>query len=1193
MSDELKQIYFDALNRRIRTVKFLGEVESRKLEDVFVELTIIEEYKRPSQDAEILGFVDWERRRRFRLFDDDDREYSNRQQSNQKLSVTPTELLLPFRKVVVTGSPGCGKTTLLKYLIGSILEEKKRFPVFLELKTLTHEDLRENSNNLANLLFAAGVSKSIHLSNEEESRLKEVFFKELRANNVFIFLDGFDEIRDEDSSTMLSNSIEAFIHSNYGKNALIISTRPYALNRVKGNLEQMEISPLNQRQIEKFLKVYYSTDEACQKLLSELKYSTPLSEMVRVPILLSSIVGLYREKQQFAEDAGRTDIYDAIIKRLIAKIDQDKSVKRFAFKLEDSYGTLKLDFLKQLAFECLVTDTFSLHGEDEKDKALYIIFKDELILKKAKNFVKNEGLQHINPVDLADDIKATALLREIGEDSYAFVHLTLQEYLAAKVLAENTDRVRLFSLSYFNSSLVEMEVLPMFLALITNAEPLYETLEQLSESLTYTKFRLQLRGLVYNARISDERLSKIIDRVCDFIAGATLGESAYRLAIVRSLIGVKDPNVEPLINKISLLLDSESETIRWNVVEALGIIHNKKGVIHLIEALDDNDREVRWKAAESLGKIGDENAVNALVETLHDEYKYVREVAAEAIGEIGTTKAVDALIDALNYEDEFVVRPAIEALERIGNEKCTKALAEISNDEDSIAYMLLQNYFTRLDDKNSFIENQIEALSSDNSSTQENKVKIERVKNNESLEELIKTLNSKDSITRRDAAKKLGETKSEVATEALIKSLSDRRDYLPWTVAEALGNIGDEKAVESLIKMIADDDIDLGLRAGIALLNIKENDLSRGLEKSLISEDSFTRCKAVLSIGYYSLELRVLERLSIIAADDPIKEIRKVSAQAKEMFVRKLELFGSKIIRIPTEIVDTIQSQTDRSSADIRLETFLSSDKTSHHNMQNPEETIRKSIPSFDVLLLVVNDHEFNAVYEQAKDLLGKEPTMYMGARVYYDIGKIGGSKVALVRSEMGSSQPGAALPTALLSIYELQPKYIIAVEIMFGVDVEKQKIGQLLFSRQIQSYELQRISADASSKIIKLTRGDKVTANPQLLSRITAAAHSWSRSNNEIQPSPELILSGEKLVDNLDFRDELTTLFPEAKGGEMEASGIYSAARESETRWIIIKAICDYADGNKNKDKEVNQKLAASKAASFVFYLLKNKGLE
>jgi nucleoside phosphorylase len=121
------------------------------------------------------------------------------------------------------------------------------------------------------------------------------------------------------------------------------------------------------------------------------------------------------------------------------------------------------------------------------------------------------------------------------------------------------------------------------------------------------------------------------------------------------------------------------------------------------------------------------------------------------------------------------------------------------------------------------------------------------------------------------------------------------------------------------------------------------------------------------------------------------------------------------------------------------------------------------------------------------------------------------------------------------------------------------------------------------------LTRGDKITANPQLLSRVTAAAYLWSKNHNEIQPSPELILSGEKLVDNLDFRDELTTLFPGAKGGEMEASGIYSAARENETRWIIIKAVCDYADGNKNKDKEINQKLAASKAASFVFYLLKN----
>ena len=39
---------------------------------------------------------------------------------------------------------------------------------------------------------------------------------------------------------------------------------------------------------------------------------------------------------------------------------------------------------------------------------------------------------------------------------------------------------------------------------------------------------------------------------------------------------------------------------------------------------------------------------------------------------------------------------------------------------------------------------------------------------------------------------------------------------------------------------------------------------------------------------------------------------------------------------------------------------------------------------------------------------------------------------------------------------------------------------------------------------------------------------------------------------------------------------------------WIVIKAICDWADGNKGVDKTARQKLAAKNAAEFVVESLK-----
>ena len=177
--------------------------------------------------------------------------------------------------------------------------------------------------------------------------------------------------------------------------------------------------------------------------------------------------------------------------------------------------------------------------------------------------------------------------------------------------------------------------------------------------------------------------------------------------------------------------------------------------------------------------------------------------------------------------------------------------------------------------------------------------------------------------------------------------------------------------------------------------------------------------------------------------------------------------------------------------------------------------------------------------------------------------------------------------------MYEVQPRCIIGVGIAFGIDPEKQSLGQVLYSEKLQDYNLEKVGTDEQTKKpIIIPRGDKVSPNPTLLNRVQSAADMWRMAGNEIPISPILLLSGDTLVDNFDYREQLLTLFPEARGGEMEATGIYTASREEETPWIIIKAISDYADGKKRENKEERQKLAANNAARFVFYLIEQGGL-
>ena len=155
-----------------------------------------------------------------------------------------------------------------------------------------------------------------------------------------------------------------------------------------------------------------------------------------------------------------------------------------------------------------------------------------------------------------------------------------------------------------------------------------------------------------------------------------------------------------------------------------------------------------------------------------------------------------------------------------------------------------------------------------------------------------------------------------------------------------------------------------------------------------------------------------------------------------------------------------------------------------------------------------------------------------------------------------------------------LDPGAVIAIGIAFGVDEEKQKLGEILLSKQIQQYEPQR----AGEKIV--LRGDKAHAASRLIHHFDSFTQiEWKG----VKVHTGLLLSGEKLIDNKKYRDQLVELQVGAIGGEMEGSGLYVSSHEHKVDWIVIKAICDWADGRKGVQKERRQKRAAKNAAEFL----------
>jgi nucleoside phosphorylase len=237
-----------------------------------------------------------------------------------------------------------------------------------------------------------------------------------------------------------------------------------------------------------------------------------------------------------------------------------------------------------------------------------------------------------------------------------------------------------------------------------------------------------------------------------------------------------------------------------------------------------------------------------------------------------------------------------------------------------------------------------------------------------------------------------------------------------------------------------------------------------------------------------------------------------------------------------------------------------------------------------DILIVTVTKVESTAILQAFEPILGvKAIPLSIEDRIYFDLGTINKARIFLTQSEMGSGGLGASLLTVRKGIEDLFPTAVIMVGIAFGVNEEKQAIGDILVTEQLRLYDLQRVGTQDEQEQVIL-RGDKPHASPWLINLFKSADISWEKARVRFGT----VLTGEKLLDNIDYRNQLLSFEPEAIGGEMEGAGLYVACQDKKVDWILVKGICDWADGEKGQDKESRQKTAASNAAAFVVHTLK-----
>lgn len=210
----------------------------------------------------------------------------------------------------------------------------------------------------------------------------------------------------------------------------------------------------------------------------------------------------------------------------------------------------------------------------------------------------------------------------------------------------------------------------------------------------------------------------------------------------------------------------------------------------------------------------------------------------------------------------------------------------------------------------------------------------------------------------------------------------------------------------------------------------------------------------------------------------------------------------------------------------------------------------------------------------------GKKPSPFSIEKLtFWNFGIIGNSEISLLKlSDMGSLKPSGSELSIYDAIKLFRPDFVIMVGIAFGLKRSKQKIGDILVSRELQNYDSRK---KTNTEIIP--RGPRIPAGSTLLDRFDNSSLIFNKADVKI----DFMISGDTLVDDKDFVEELQRVFPEAVGGEMEGTGLQASCHRSKIEWILIKGICDWGYDKQGQDKDKNQEIAITNASNYLVYTL------
>ncbi|WP_236682659.1 NACHT domain-containing protein [Rickettsia felis] len=349
-------------------------------------------------------------------------------------------------KVLLLGSAGIGKTTLMHYLSykwgkGELWNDKFDYVFRVKLKELLNESWKDGYSGYfdINNLSQSKLNCFIHycLGGSESTLSVKKIMDIQNKDKMLLLLDGYDEV----AHLNIRDEFKKLIDKILEYKNVIMTSRPNAVIEEMSNRfeRKVENTGWDSEGIEQYVNKNFEYDkELGVQLKSFLDTHSQIKEICEVPINTALICLVWSDKdirdkfqKNSDEDFNISQLYQEVViwlgKKYFQKFENERIVNITDGQI---LSTPELQFLQEIAFEALVnTGKLVTH---------------QLIKAKLddKNF-KTLNIEKINKLGL---LKAEETGESIINLNHQFIHLTFQEYLAAcylkNQLADNNTKYK-------------------------------------------------------------------------------------------------------------------------------------------------------------------------------------------------------------------------------------------------------------------------------------------------------------------------------------------------------------------------------------------------------------------------------------------------------------------------------------------------------------------------------------------------------------------------------------------------------------------------------------------------------------------------------------------------------------------------------------------------------------------------------